>query len=254
MDHDSSWEILNTAWDKSPKVEWLRSKVKLPCVDWFVVVHHETGLGLLNDLGAVCDLAATYKARVLVDAVSSFGAHRIDPRVDAICFNSNKCLESLPGVAVVMYRPELPVNSSKCLSPVMNLEAYIGEMEFTSNTNAILALNEALVICAEEDRPTRYRMLASYVRSLAGDPFPLVLERDHSNVITAFRCGRADFGEMYARAREAGFVIYGGKDPGQFRIGNMGYGLTIDTIKRLFKVLHECVCRHGGRPVPSGAC
>ncbi|MBT5456331.1 MAG: aminotransferase class V-fold PLP-dependent enzyme, partial [Rhodospirillaceae bacterium] len=60
------------------------------------VVHCETTSGVLNPIEAIAEMAAAAKRRLIVDAMSTFGALPIDLRrmkADAIIASANKCLE-----------------------------------------------------------------------------------------------------------------------------------------------------------------
>jgi 2-aminoethylphosphonate-pyruvate transaminase len=206
--------------------------------DWVAMVHHETTTGLLNPLGPIADRCAAFGARLFVDAVSSLGAHPVDRRADVICFNSSKCLESLPGIAGVLWRPGLELYRTV---PVLNVGAYAHGMASTPNVQAYVALDIALDLLANEDRAARYERLARHVWSVGGASFELLLdEPDRSSVLTAFRLGGRTIDDLFTRAYSQGMVIY----PGQahlrdeiFRVANMGALIDEPAIERLFEVL-----------------
>ena len=65
------------------------------------VVHCETTSGVLNPLAEVAAVVAKAGRRLLVDAMSAFGAIALDVRevpFDAVAASSNKCIEGVPGV------------------------------------------------------------------------------------------------------------------------------------------------------------
>ena len=93
---------LKLAFGIAPSLELISSELNKE-YDWICLVHHETSTGLLNPLSSICDIAENINVKVFVDAVSSFGAHVVDCRSNVICFNSNKCLESIPGLAIVVW-------------------------------------------------------------------------------------------------------------------------------------------------------
>ncbi len=206
--------------------------------DWLAMVHHETTTGLLNPLDEIAALCASNDVRLFVDAVSSLGAHPIDPRADVVCFNSSKCLESLPGIAGVFWRSDLALHRT---IPVLNVGAYAHGMASTPNVQAYVALDIALDLLAEEDRPGRYARLARHVWAAGSTRFePFLPEADRSHVLTAFRLDGRAIDELFTRAYDHGFVIY----PGQaqlrgeiFRIANMGALIDVPTIDELFDVL-----------------
>ena len=59
--------------------------------------------GIVHDVPALAEAAGQAGRRVIVDAVSAFGALPLDmaalPMVDSVVFTSNKCLEGLPGAS-----------------------------------------------------------------------------------------------------------------------------------------------------------
>jgi 2-aminoethylphosphonate-pyruvate transaminase len=206
--------------------------------DWVAVVHHETTTGLLNPLPGIAELCATNGARLFVDAVSSLGAHPIDARADVVCFNSSKCLESLPGIAGVLWRRGLPLHRTV---PVLDIGAYAHGMASTPNVQAYVALDIALDLLAAEDRHARYERLARHVWHAGGARFePMLPLPDRSHVLTAFRLGGRTIDDLFDRAYAQGMVIY----PGQahlresiFRVANMGALVTEARIDELFSVL-----------------
>jgi 2-aminoethylphosphonate-pyruvate transaminase len=206
--------------------------------DWLAIVHHETTTGLLNPLGAIAALCHAEGVRLFVDAVSSLGGHPIDPRADVVCFNSSKCLESLPGIAGVFWRTGLALHRTV---PVLNVGAYAHGMASTPNVQAYIALDLALDVLKREDRAARYQRLARHIWQVGANSFELFLdEPNRSHVLTAFRLGDRTIDDLFARAYERGMVIY----PGQaqlrdeiFRVANMGALIDEGAIEELFDVL-----------------
>jgi 2-aminoethylphosphonate-pyruvate transaminase len=74
-----------------------------PSITHLGLIYSETGTGVVHDVPAIAAAAGGLGRRVLVDAVSAFGAFPFDiaalPMVDAVMFTSNKCIESAPGLA-----------------------------------------------------------------------------------------------------------------------------------------------------------
>ncbi len=202
--------------------------------DWVVMVHHETGTGLLNPLSEICDLFEQTGTKIFVDAVSSAGVHDIDKRCNVICLNSNKCLESIPGAAIVIWDRSLGVN--KDVLPYLRIKDYIADnIPCTLNTNAIMALDVALDLYLVEDRPKRYEEISSYIREIGCKYFEPFLKSHYSNVLTSFLVGRKSYKKIYEKAKKAGFILYPGNTWDQFRVCNLGYSLTKKDIDRLFK-------------------
>jgi len=225
---------------RRPDLEELERRVAELRPDWISVVHHETTTGLLNPLEEIVEIGREHGARVFVDAVSSFGAHHVDPRADVICFNSNKCLESLPGIATVFWRGDLELYPT---IPVLDVGAYAEAIPSTPNVQAFVALDVALDLLLAEDRPARYAFLASKVWEAGAASFaPLLPERDRSHVLTSFRLGGRDPDELHARALSSGYVIYHGQNELRdqiFRVANMGAAIDATAIDDLFEVLRR---------------
>jgi 2-aminoethylphosphonate-pyruvate transaminase len=222
---------------RPPRLDELETELRRSRPDWVALVHHETTTGLLNPLPAVTAAARAVGARVFVDAVSSFGAHPVGD-ADVICFNSNKCLESLPGIAGVFWQRDLDVQPTV---PVLDLAAYVDELPSTPNVQAFVAIDVALDLLLAEDRPARYEHLARQVWEAGSRRFePLLPESDRSNVLTSFRLGGRDPDELNARALRHGYVIYHGQKQLRneiFRVANMGAAIDDAAIKGLFEVL-----------------
>jgi 2-aminoethylphosphonate-pyruvate transaminase len=72
------------------------------------LVHSETGSGIIHDPAAIGAVVRRLGRRMLVDAVSAFGALPLDlsaqPEIDCVGFTSNKCLEGVPGMAFAVAR------------------------------------------------------------------------------------------------------------------------------------------------------
>jgi 2-aminoethylphosphonate-pyruvate transaminase len=81
-----------------------RVVVKLPVAR----VYSETGSGVIHDVPAIGAAAHGAGVRMIVDAVSAFGALPFDiaaqPETDAVLFTSNKCLEGVPGATFAVAR------------------------------------------------------------------------------------------------------------------------------------------------------
>ena len=72
------------------------------------MVYSETGSGVIHDPAAVGAVVRAAGRRMILDAVSAFGALPLDvggqPELDCVVFTSNKCLEGLPGLAFAVVR------------------------------------------------------------------------------------------------------------------------------------------------------
>jgi 2-aminoethylphosphonate-pyruvate transaminase len=221
-----------------PDLALLEAEIEQQRPDWVAVVHHETTTGLLNPLDEIAEIATRHGSRLFVDAVSSLGAHRVAPTADVVCFNSSKCLESLPGIGGVFWRRDLEPQATV---PALDIRAYSQGMPSTPSVQAFVALDIALALLAAEDRPARYERLAHAVWQAGSLSFdPLLPEGDRSHVLTAFRLGGRDPDRLFRTALAHGYVIYRGQDRLRdeiFRVANMGPAIDESAIEDLFRTL-----------------
>jgi 2-aminoethylphosphonate-pyruvate transaminase len=79
-----------------------------PAISHVGLVYSETSTGVIHDPDAIGDVVAAAGRRMILDAISAFGALPLDlhrrPEIDAVVFTPNKCLEGLPGLAVTIAR------------------------------------------------------------------------------------------------------------------------------------------------------
>jgi 2-aminoethylphosphonate-pyruvate transaminase len=214
-----------------------------PAISHVALVHCETGTGILNPLDAIVAICARHGRRLIVDAMSSFGALPIDLRtgpIDAVIAASGKCLEGVPGMGfVVIDRHALEQADGQCHSLALDLHdqwRYMertGQWRFTPPTHVLAALAAALAQHAEEGGPAARR--ARYeanrdtlVRGMCRIGFePLLDERVQSPIIVTFVAPIHEhwhFGRFYERMRARGFVLYPGKLTriDTFRVGCIG--------------------------------
>ena len=210
-------------------------------IDAVVFVHCETTTGVLNPLANIAKIAKAYGKKVLVDAMSSFAAYDIDMPgldIDALAASSNKCLEGLPGLSFVVGKKDW-IEKSGGRSQSHSLDLFDqyqslcsdgGKFRFTSPTNVLLALRQAVDEYAKEGglsaRRARYaenhRVLVEGLEKFG--IHPIVAQEHQSYIITTFELGQMVFSELYRSLKSKGFVIYPGKLTSlpTFRVGNIG--------------------------------
>ena len=73
-----------------------------PTISHVGMVYSETGSGIVNDPAEIGAVVRAAGRRLIIDAVSAFGALPFDmksqPECDALLFTSNKCIEGMPGI------------------------------------------------------------------------------------------------------------------------------------------------------------
>ena len=125
-----------------------------------VLIHCETGTGVLNPLEAVAAMCQRHGKGLIVDAMSSFGAIPIDARAtrfDALVAASGKCLEGVPGMGFVFLRKAI-LDGCAGRSPSLALDLHdqhvymekTGQWPFTPPTHVLVALSEAITQFVEE--------------------------------------------------------------------------------------------------------
>ncbi len=206
-----------------------------------VFVHCETTTGVINPLEELVKLAKASGKKVLVDAMSSFAAYEMDMPsldIDAVAASSNKCLEGLPGLGFVLAKKSLLEESkgnsrSHCLDlcdQYQGLYAGGGKFRFTSPTNILLALRQAIdeyhkeggLVARRKRYMENHKVLVQGLAQLGIEP--IVAAEHQSYIITTFHLGTLNFSDMYAALKAKGFIIYPGKLTSipTFRLGNIG--------------------------------
>jgi 2-aminoethylphosphonate-pyruvate transaminase len=214
-----------------------------PRITHVAQVHLETSAGLLNPLDAIAAVCKHHGKRLIVDAMSSFGALPIDLRdsgIDALVSASGKCLEGVPGMGFVIVRRSV-LEACEGRSPSLALDLYdqfaymqkTTQWRFTPPTHVVAALRTALdQFIAEGGQPARgaryARNCAALVDGMKALGFETFLPADvQAPVIVTFHAPRDakwQFVQFYAAVREAGYILYPGKltQVETFRVGCIG--------------------------------
>lgn len=207
------------------------------------VVHCETSSGILNPLQGISDVVHRRGRRLIVDAMSAFGAVPLtvdEVPYEAMVSSANKCVEGVPGFGFVIARREALAGAegrSHSLSlDVHDQWAYMnrtGQWRFTPPTHTVVAFREALLQHEEEGgvpgRLARYtRNKDILVDGMRAMGFETLLDDAWlSPIIVTFFCP-ADpsfaFRRFYDEIKARGFIIYPGKltEVESFRIGCIG--------------------------------
>jgi 2-aminoethylphosphonate-pyruvate transaminase len=226
-----------------------------------VVVHCETSSGILNPIEAIADVVARHGRRLLVDAMSSFGALDLDPariRYDAVVASANKCLEGVPGFGWALVRRdalEAAAGNAHSLSLDLvdqwrHMEA-TGQWRFTPPTHVVVALAAALDAYEAEGgltgRGARYQAnRAALVEAMAAIGIRPFLDADvMSPIIVTFRCPdhpAFDFPTFYQAVKRRGFVLYPGKltEAETFRVGCIGQVFPADVRAAVAAMADAC--------------
>ena len=223
------------------------------------MVHHETSTGMLNPLEEVAALTKKFHRRLLVDAISSIGAERLDlPRLNVgLCVGSaGKCLHGAPGLSFVLLSQEEAARVVKLkpkslyLGLGLHLKAQeAGDPPFTPAVPLVVAFQVALDELAREGlkgRIARYRERAAFLRQgfkKLGLQF-ILEEKLLSNSLTALWVPKAKtYAQIHDSLKKAGFVIYAGQSELKgkiLRVAHMGQLLQSD-LKDFLKALRTAI-------------
>ena len=215
-----------------------------PSITHVALIHCETSTGILNPLPEIASVIAQHGKRLIIDAMSSFGALPIDAQTvpfDALIAASGKCLEGVPGMGFVFARKEALSNAAgNCHSLAMDLHdqhAYMaktGQWRFTPPTHVVAALHEALLQYNEEGGlRARHQRYANNCQALLDGMAKLGIrsflpEAIQAPIIVTFHAPkdpRYQFKEFYERVKTKGFILYPGKltQVETFRVGCIGH-------------------------------
>nr|WP_315417903.1 2-aminoethylphosphonate--pyruvate transaminase [uncultured Pseudomonas sp.] len=208
------------------------------------LIHCETSTGILNPLPEIAQVVKDHGKRLIIDAMSSFGALPIDARevpFDALIAASGKCLEGVPGMGFVFAdKQALAAAQGNCHSLAMDLfdqHSYMvktGQWRFTPPTHVVAALHEALLQYAEEGGlPARHQRYADNCQALLDGMAALGLRsflpaEIQAPIIVTFHApqdARYQFKDFYERVKAKGFILYPGKltQVETFRVGCIGH-------------------------------
>ena len=206
-----------------------------------VLVHHETTTGRLNELSKISELCDSYGTKLLVDAVSSFGAEAIpfeNGTIAACAATANKCLHGVPGTSFVLlsrslFKDTMAPRRSVYLDLFKYLKAQDGKgTPFTQSVQSFYALEEALKEFFDQGgRESRYEIykqrmtkISDVLNSLRIKPF--LPSNVNSVVLRSFMLpSEKTYEEVHRSLKTQGFIIYAGQNQYReklFRISLMG--------------------------------
>jgi len=214
-----------------------------PAITHVAIVHCETTSGILNPVREVAEVVTARGRRLLIDAMSAFGALPLDMAAlgcDAVMASSNKCLEGVPGIGFIVARAaalgECEGNAHSVSLDLHDQWRYMertGQWRFTPPTHVLAALDHALDLFTAEGgvagRGARYarncRILVDGLRQMGFE----TLLPDHLQapiIVTVHTPAdpRFRFETFYDALHRRGYVIYPGKltVADSFRVGCIG--------------------------------
>jgi len=214
-----------------------------PSITHVALVHCETSAGILNPLEEVAAVVARHGRRLIIDAMSSFGALPIDARAvpfDAVIAASGKCLEGPPGMGfVIVRRSALEAAAGQCHSLALDLHDQWVYMQkttqwrYTPPTHVVAAFDAAIEqFLAEGGQTARGARYARNCRELIDGLGRLGLRSFvppaiQAPIIVTFHAPTSPnyaFRSFYDAVKARGYILYPGKltTLETFRVGCMG--------------------------------
>jgi len=242
--------VINVEWGKAVKVEEVERALKEnPNVKGVLVQICETSTGTVYDVKSIGELLKDYAETLLIaDGITAYGVYDIptdDWGIDVAITGSQKALMTPPGLAVIALN-EKAVERLKPRNYYFDLSKEIkqqrkGQTAYTTATNLVVALNEALKMILEEgieNVAERHRVLAKATREGVKALGLELLSESPANGVTAVKCPEGIDGQEVVRiAREKyGITIAGGQEhlKGKiFRLSHMGYVDQFDILTGL---------------------
>jgi 2-aminoethylphosphonate-pyruvate transaminase len=236
-------------------------------------VHCETTSGILNPIAEIGTLVERHGRKLLIDAMSAFGALPLDAAAttfDAVAASSNKCIEGVPGLGFVICRQgALAETKGNATTLVLDLHdqwqnlVKTGQYRFTPPIHVIVSFHQALTeFWAEGGQPGRGKRYAEngkvLIEGMRKLGFSTLLpDRLQAPIIITFHMPKDPkfvFQTFYDLLKERGYVIYPGKltVADSFRIGCIGR-LNADHMRGVLAAVAEVLLELGVKSLKSAA-
>lgn len=236
-------EVLAVPWGQELPIEKLDAVLKADeNIAMVAMIHHETSMAVLNPVGDVGMIVRQNGRVLMVDAVSSLGAEKLDvmsDNIDVCVTSSNKCLHAFSGVASVCVHPRVwdSIANDNPRSYYFDLRKYRefmtkrSQTPFTPGVNTMMSLNAALdelLDVGVESRMDHYHSLSARLRNgLQSLGMELLLDENrasHSVTIVKVPDGMT-YPDIYLGLKSRGYIVYESKGElagGYFQVANMG--------------------------------
>jgi len=269
-----AYAVHETAEDTPPDLEAVDSILQADkAISHVFAVHCETTSGILNPIAEIGVLVEKHRRKLLIDAMSAFGALPLDAAVtefDAVAASSNKCIEGVPGLGFVICR-QTAIAETKGNATTLVLDLHdqwqnftkTGQYRFTPPIHVIVSFHQALTEFWTEGgqpgRGGRYaengKVLIEGMRKLGFAT--LLSDRLQAPIIVTFHMPKDPkfvFETFYNLLKERGYVIYPGKltIADSFRIGCIGR-LNADHMRAVLAAIAEVLSELGVKSLRSAA-
>jgi aspartate aminotransferase-like enzyme len=247
---------LRYEWGETPQPEDLRARLAEAAAEVVVVVHSETSTGVVADVQALARAAREAGALVVVDAVSSLGAVRLETDawgLDVVVAGSQKALMTPPGLSLTTVSAAAWERSRSSTTPRfyfdwerMRAALEGGSTPFTPAVTLVASLDVALGLLLEEGLDAAFARHAALGRACREGAKAMGLElyspdEERSAVVTAILTpDGVDAKELVLELRDRfGITVAGGHGElgtRMFRIGHIGYYDVLDITTALTAV------------------
>ena len=244
-----------------------------PSITHVGLIHCETSTGILNPLPEIAEAVAQRGRRLIIDAMSSFGAIAIDAGAvpfDALIAASGKCIEGPPGMGFVFARKsaleQCAGNSTSLSLDLYDQWTYMEkttQWRYTPPTHVVVALDAALeqylAAGGQPARLARYAancdMLIAGMKEMGFRPF--LDARIQAPIIVTFHAPadpRYAFKAFYDKVRDKGFILYPGKltQVETFRVGCIG-AIGPDEMRHAVNAVRDALAELGIRQIAPAA-
>ena len=183
-------------------------------------------------------------AKFFIDATSSFGAsdYYVDysDRIAGLSFCSNKCLQSTPGLGIVIWNEEIRTHKRSFYGDLSKYN--IGKLPFTLPVQSVYALKYTVSKNSsnKESFDLRRDRLIKELSSFG----ITCLNRHPANSIIAFRHPNRSYDQLHSFLKKKGIIIYSGIDGinNSFRISTMSVKFD-KSFNKIIGALHDsCLC------------
>lgn len=225
-----------------------------------VMQHHETSTGVLYDLNMVGNFCKENNLFLLVDAISSFLADKIDMQsmnIDAVITGSQKAMALPPGMSFIMLNTNAieRINNTTVKSLYFNLKDYLtngerGQTPFTPAVGTLLLLNSRLKEIQKKGGPEfvihHTKEIAEYFRKkIENLPFKVFPECQASAVTALTSTNKISAYEIFTKIKDE-YKIFICPNGGElkdkiFRVGHIGAisKKDIDTLLKAFNKMNK---------------
>jgi len=204
-------------------------------------VENETSTGEHYSLEKMCKIYPN--ARFFIDATSAFGASDYKlagHRIAALSLCSNKCLQSTPGLGIVLWNASLNTYNRTFYGDLTKYD--IGSLPFTLPTQSIYALEYTI------DRSSKNKDLFDERKNRLIREMERIgiksLNKHPSNSIVAFKHPKMQYQDLHDFLLKRGIVIYSGVEgiENSFRVSTMSTKFD-KKFKKIIRAFDE-TCLH----------